>query len=596
MHDELKKFVKVDIPVKVKRSEAQNECRVIFINWESTQIPQNLLRKAGVLRGEEEYLLEVNKKYVAILGKSSRGLFYGLQTLLQIMIKEGNKTIVPCLRIHDFPALAIRGAHFDFRMQCLRPRFDYLKKAIKTLARYKINTILWEYEDKFPYKKHPLITSPVAFCREEVNELLTLARQYHIQVIPLLQSLGHVDYILQYEEYAHLREDKNNISQYCPLNPESFKLFKELCSELLPFHTDTPYFHVGADETRLLGRCPKCKERASTEGKFALYQNYMEQVFDFLHKNSKTPIIWGDMLLTHKEKIESFPKKVEIMDWEYETTEVEKLTSVDFLREHGFKVWSAPSTRSGLSGNIFPYYRVHIPNIAAYIDKAVESSAAGVVTTSWASSNVPFEATWYGLLYTAEHSWAGDGIHRTQFDNKFCREFYGLKSTEIVEATYLLGHPIKKLYELAINEMSDDFGPEIQIIDPQQVKADAERAHDILTKLKAKKNDLNRKYLVLSASMELYEAEQLLLFEEVERLLLRTQEGKAKAAELDEMISRICRLKDRLSTLKRDVVAAYRETNVDFEVGRDILNRYLKGERNINKYIRELGRIENDEK
>jgi len=492
LQDELREVAKVDIPVKVKRSEAQNGCQVIFISRESSQISQNLLQRATKLKGEEEYLLEVSEKYVVILSRFSRGLFYGVQTLLQIMRKEGNRTIVSGLRIHDYPELAVRGVHFDFRMECLRPRFDYLKKAIKTLARYKINTILWEYEDKFPYEKHPTISSPVAFSKEEIKELLALARKYHIQVIPLLQSLGHVDYILQHAEYAHLREDKNNISQYCPLKPDSFNLFKELCTELLPFHKDTPYFHAGADEARLLGRCPKCKKRTKKEGEFALYRDYMNKVFEFLQQQGKIPLIWGDMLLNTKANIDTFPKRVQIMDWDYEVTESQKITSVDFLQKHGFKVWVAPSTRSGISGHIFPCYRLHIPNITAMIEKAIGSKAVGVMTTSWACFNIPFETTWYGLIYTAERSWAGDKITKTQFDQKFCRDFYGLKTTDIIEAIYLIGHRIKKLYELAVNEMSDDFGPEVEIIDPPRVKADAQRSRQILANLKVQKNDLNK--------------------------------------------------------------------------------------------------------
>jgi len=84
--------------------------------------------------------------------------------------------------------------------------------------------------------------------------------------------------------------------------------------------------------------------------------------------------------------------------------------------------------------------------------------------------------------------------------------------------------------------------------------------------------------------MEQYEAEQSLLLKEAQLFLSRTREE----TDIDRMIFRMCRLKDELAMLKKDVVETYQKTNENFEVGRDVVNRYLKGDKGTNKYIREL--------
>lgn len=188
----------------------------------------------------EGYQLEVDGQGIHLYGTDRPGLFYGVQTLRQLAAPEGP---VPGVRIEDWPALRIRGVHLDLK-GCM-PATDYLRMTFAELAQYKINTVLLEYEDKFPFAGRPEIRSPEALRPEELRALLSLARECHIQVIPLVQSLGHVEYILRHEHYAHLRED-GAIDQYCPLNPGSFTFFREMLDEILAYHQDAAYVHPGS--------------------------------------------------------------------------------------------------------------------------------------------------------------------------------------------------------------------------------------------------------------------------------------------------------------------------------------------------------------
>ena len=119
------------------------------------------------------------------------------------------------------------------------PKFEWFIEAIKELAQYKINTILLEYEDKFPYKKHDIINHSLAFDKKQLRKLIETAEENYIQIIPLLQCFGHVDYILKHSEYANMRERQHDSYQYCPSNPETFKLFQELAEQIMPFHKNS---------------------------------------------------------------------------------------------------------------------------------------------------------------------------------------------------------------------------------------------------------------------------------------------------------------------------------------------------------------------
>ena len=89
------------------------------------------------------------------------------------------------------------------------PKLNYLKEVIKTLSEYKINTLVIEYGDKFAYEKHPALNHKESFSKDEIRELIDFANRHYIEIIPLLQSLGHLDYLLVHKEYVHLKESKN---------------------------------------------------------------------------------------------------------------------------------------------------------------------------------------------------------------------------------------------------------------------------------------------------------------------------------------------------------------------------------------------------
>ena len=270
----------------------------------------------------EGYVLTIRENGVTIDAPDPRGLFYGVMTFIQLL-RSGPS--IPCGQIMDYPALAMRGL-FVILVADLRwypgsqtPTLDWLKDLVRTLSAFKINTLMIEYGDKFPFRRHAALNHAEAFSLEEIGELVACAAQHHVQVVPLLQCLGHLDYILAQPEYAHLGEGGPEGRQVCPSNPGSFALFTELATELLEAHPDATCFHIGGDETRELGECPQCREKAATEGKGRLYGDHVSQVCQWVKEHGKAPIVWDDMLSAYPEVLASFDRSVRIMYWDYRT-------------------------------------------------------------------------------------------------------------------------------------------------------------------------------------------------------------------------------------------------------------------------------------
>jgi hexosaminidase len=274
-----------------------------------------------VPEADEGYALQVTPGMIAVVARRPAGLYYGVQALRQLLVDAAEEGMaLPAVRIDDWPDLALRGIHLDLK-GAMAP-FEYWKEAIVTLARFKINAVLVEYEDKFPYTSHPEIVGPGALTVDEVAEMVELAREHCVEVISLVQCLGHVEYILRHDPFAHLRED-GELSQFCPLEPAAIDLFRTLADEVIAAHPYSRYFHLGADETWVLGQCPKCRAAVEEKGKLALYLDYVIPAIEHIRSRGKAPIIWDDMVwrTPQPDQVSRLPAETVMCDWFYQITQ-----------------------------------------------------------------------------------------------------------------------------------------------------------------------------------------------------------------------------------------------------------------------------------
>ena len=141
---------------------------------------------------------------------------------------------------------AVKAFHLDLRIQVMT--LSALKSFAQQLHANGVNTLIMEYEATYPFEKHPLVPNRYAYTKAEIASFITFCQSLNIDVIPLQQSFGHVEYILRNDRYAALREDNKALSQICPLKVmEDSLLFTDLYTELAKTHP-SPYIHIGCDE------------------------------------------------------------------------------------------------------------------------------------------------------------------------------------------------------------------------------------------------------------------------------------------------------------------------------------------------------------
>src|SRR5688500_16006108 len=134
---------------------------------------------------------------------------------------------------NSFP---IVGVQLDLKY--MMPRKEYLHRWLREIAADGINLLLLEYEDKFPFEKYSFLRHKDAFTPGELRSFLRTARECGIQVMPLVQTLSHLEFALAHEELTHLREAPDIATQINPSNPQALQFVHEMIDEVLAYHEE----------------------------------------------------------------------------------------------------------------------------------------------------------------------------------------------------------------------------------------------------------------------------------------------------------------------------------------------------------------------
>lgn len=284
----------------------------------------------------------------------------------------------------------VRGFHVDLRIQVMT--MEALRALANELAGFGLNTLVMEYEASYPYHEHGIISNELAYTREEIASFIAYCAARGIQVIPLQQCFGHVEYILRHDRYHALREDRKDISQICPLKTEGDSLlFKALFADMASLHP-SPYIHIGGDETYLLGHCPACAAKAAEQGKSKLFVDYMKMMCHIVRDLGKIPVMWADILLKYPEAAGELPPETIFIDWNY-GWKTNYFGNISALQEKGLQFWGSPALRSHPDNAFVTCWEKHFNNQRDFIPYAREAGYTGIVMTSWSTSGL-YGFTW----------------------------------------------------------------------------------------------------------------------------------------------------------------------------------------------------------
>jgi hexosaminidase len=297
--------------LKIKASVSDIKT-VTFKSPETTPLPPLTIKS----NSDEAHKIRISKAGIEIYANSEKGFFMALKTLEQMHELHGNK--LPCGITYDYPDIPIRAYHLDLKAGFIN--ISKLKEFIALLSKWKINTLLIEYEDCFQYKSAPGICRPDAPSFEEWSEFLEYCRSLYFDMIPLVQTHGHLEFLLKHKKYEGLREN-NNVNELCPSNPKAVRLVKEMLGEMIKLHAKDKYIHIGADETWNLCSCPRCAKRLGKETKIDVFSRHVLAMADFVKSHDKKVMMWCDMFWrsSSPEKVGMLPKDITLCEWIYDT-------------------------------------------------------------------------------------------------------------------------------------------------------------------------------------------------------------------------------------------------------------------------------------
>ncbi|XP_028331576.1 hexosaminidase D [Gouania willdenowi] len=281
------------------------------------------------------------------------------------------------------------------------PRVDYLFKLIEFFSQLGADGLLVEYEDMFPYEEGLTLlqgTVHPTYSREEVLSIQEFSRAKGMEVIPLVQTFGHMEFVLKHKALWELREVSHCVSTLNPHNEKGVKMVMEMLRQVVELHPGLSTLHIGADEVYMLGEGSESKLWLAASGSTVeqLFLSHVTKVATMIKEiwPHLTIIIWDDMIRGMSQdalKASGLVGLVQPMLWDYTPT-LDVDTTVSLLEKYcsaGMsELWAASSFKGSTS--VFTCVtstKRHVENHLQWLKVAASLSAAvnlkGIAITGW---------------------------------------------------------------------------------------------------------------------------------------------------------------------------------------------------------------------
>ncbi|HCC71993.1 MAG TPA: beta-N-acetylhexosaminidase, partial [Bacteroidales bacterium] len=300
----------------------------------------------GDEQGEEAYKLYINRRKIHISSSSAAGIFYGIQTVRQLLPPEfeyeketvGVSWQIPCLYIEDYPRFSWRGMHLDVSRHFFP--VEFIKHYIDLIAMHKMNVFHWHLVDDQGWRieiiKYPRLTGVGAwrvdredkpwnarepqkpgeiatyggfYTKDEIRDIVKYARARQVTIIPEIEMPAHVTSALAaYPEYSctggPFTVPPGGLwpitDIYCAGKDETFEFIEDILTEVMDLFP-SEYIHIGGDEADKTEwkRCNQCQERIREEGlkdEAELQSYFIKRIEKFLSANGRKLIGWDEIL------------------------------------------------------------------------------------------------------------------------------------------------------------------------------------------------------------------------------------------------------------------------------------------------------------
>ena len=370
----------------------------------------------------------------------------------------------------------IKALHFD--MKAVIPKLDHALELIDIFAEQGFNTIILEFEDKFPFEATRGFHHPAAWSKDDFRRLAQHCKKCNVEIVPLMQSIGHLDYLLKYPAFQHLRDGgaMGTTYQWCLALEASYELWQKMTDEILEVFPDTKTFHIGADECRMREPCQRCGEN-----KLDFYIKRVARCVEYIQSQNMKAVIWDDVFRKYGiEQFKRLPSGVVCCVWLYREIDwqyVEKIAGMDI------ELWGASSLQANKNNYVMNPHEIKMDNVDDWgrINQKYPRFT-GHIATLWGRNQClsPYNTNLtQAVLMTA---YCGktltDGLiaDRKEFINSYGRDFFGVELDYFTMIRYFNYEPAiagkilaelceKALYHRSIAEILQAFNKMDELLD-----------------------------------------------------------------------------------------------------------------------------------
>lgn len=301
--------------------------------------------------------------------------------------KVADMSLPPVFRGHRIVHLDLKGAP---------PRLAYYAEIFPLIRELGGTGLLIEYEDMFPYRRVEL-TATNAYSKSDIATIQRLAAENDLIVIPLIQTFGHLEFVLKLRQFKHLREEPKYPQVICPSRNASLILLKEMIDDMLELHPASKFIHIGSDEVYYLGECTQCQDRLKKMkwDKRDLFLNHMTTVANYIKSKNPglTVLAWDDEFrqMSLEELLASnVGKVVEPVVWKY-TSAIPvdlSLTMSEKYAEVFPNVWIASAFKGAtgpdmIATDIDYHWRNHAAWMQVISSLSSSINIRGIFLTGW---------------------------------------------------------------------------------------------------------------------------------------------------------------------------------------------------------------------
>ena len=290
------------------------------------------------------------------------------------------------------PIIPVRAMHLD--LKGVPPTPERLLQLPALAAGLGFNAMLVEWEDMFPWTVDERFRNETAYTADTVRAFADEAARQGVELIPLVQCLGHLETVLSTPGYESMREVPDRRDALNPLADGAADLIRRLIDDVLTLLPNVQRLHLGGDEVWQFGKHPDTAAFVADHGKGALYLRHVEPLMQHLASRDIRPLLWHDMMRDwDSDSLHKLAQRADLVVWGYgyhpdETRGHYHTSNIERFAQHGMRLWGAAAYKGADGPDAdLPDPQMRRRNVEGWLDVARRFEMRGVIATAWSRYN-----------------------------------------------------------------------------------------------------------------------------------------------------------------------------------------------------------------